>query len=339
VSGDAAKAEASFFRINQQAARIDETELKLLKARNKPNALAARAMIRSGTGHKYWSKFDDDKKQQIETIAKEIHSLLFNPSLSMPIKTLDLPVAGRSYSGYALPLVFDMVNIVNGIRTDKEQVINDDADGLETVQFLKNTRKIVYRISGTHPSSLGLHPAVYFYTSKGRYQPVAFLEMALWLKELENRNLYGEFTQHRREFEDFFLRHKTLPSQINIKQRGGYGGAKRLQELYETILDCLIQRKDISETLKLDRRFSFLKLDTEDEIDEFATRRDFSSETKSAIFLRSALQSPLRCQICQGLIYSGSISVDHVKRKQDGGVGALENAQLTHPYCNTTYKN
>ncbi|WP_372726522.1 HNH endonuclease [Nostoc sp. C057] len=32
-------------------------------------------------------------------------------------------------------------------------------------------------------------------------------------------------------------------------------------------------------------------------------------------------------------------SIDHIKRKADGGLGTLENAQLTHPYCNTTYKN
>jgi len=68
-------------------------------------------------------------------------------------------------------------------------------------------------------------------------------------------------------------------------------------------------------------------------------RREFSVETKSATFLRNALQNALRCQICQGLIYSESISIDHIKRKEDGGTGQIENAQLTHPYCNTTVKN
>jgi hypothetical protein len=58
VTGDANKAEHSFFKINQQGTAIDPTELTMLKARSSPNALAARAIIRAGVGHKYWSKFD-----------------------------------------------------------------------------------------------------------------------------------------------------------------------------------------------------------------------------------------------------------------------------------------
>ncbi|MCF4138832.1 ParB/RepB/Spo0J family partition protein [Streptomyces sp. Tue 6430] len=50
VNGEAEKAESSFFRINQQATPIDSTELDMIKARRKPNALAARAFIRAGTG-------------------------------------------------------------------------------------------------------------------------------------------------------------------------------------------------------------------------------------------------------------------------------------------------
>jgi len=55
VEGDARKAESSFFKINQQAAPIDKTELKLLESRKKPNSISARAIIRGGKGHKYWS--------------------------------------------------------------------------------------------------------------------------------------------------------------------------------------------------------------------------------------------------------------------------------------------
>ncbi len=44
VGGDAKTAEQSFFKINQQAAPIDPTELRLIKARKKPNGLAARAV-------------------------------------------------------------------------------------------------------------------------------------------------------------------------------------------------------------------------------------------------------------------------------------------------------
>ena len=86
VNGDAKKAEASFFKINQQAVQIDQTELRLIRSRSRASALAARAIMRSGTGHKYWSRFSDENQQKIEEISKEIHDIIFMPKLKKPIK-------------------------------------------------------------------------------------------------------------------------------------------------------------------------------------------------------------------------------------------------------------
>ena len=52
VDGNAAKAETSFFKINGNASPIDPTELAIIKARKKPNAVATRALMNAGTGHK-----------------------------------------------------------------------------------------------------------------------------------------------------------------------------------------------------------------------------------------------------------------------------------------------
>ena len=52
-----------------------------------------------------------------------------------------------------------------------------------------------------------------------------------------------------------------------------------------------------------------------------------------------ALSTSVRCKICGGYIHKNSISIDHKIRKEDGGGGTVENAQISHPYCNTTYKN
>ena len=57
VRGDSTTAEASFVRINQQAAMITPQELELIKSRRKPQAIAARAIKSKGTGHKYWASF------------------------------------------------------------------------------------------------------------------------------------------------------------------------------------------------------------------------------------------------------------------------------------------
>jgi hypothetical protein len=66
--------------------------------------------------------------------------------------------------------------------------------------------------------------------------------------------------------------------------------------------------------------------------------KEFSDETKSAVFLREAIDKSLRCTICNARLYFKSISYDHNKRIQDGGLGTPDNAQLVHLYCNTGYK-
>jgi hypothetical protein len=53
VEGDAVIAEKSFFKINGNPTTIDPTELDIIRARKKPNAIATRALMRAGTGHKY----------------------------------------------------------------------------------------------------------------------------------------------------------------------------------------------------------------------------------------------------------------------------------------------
>jgi len=337
LTGDSERAEASFFKINQEAVPIDRTELRLLRARHKPNALAARAIIRAGTGHKYWSKFDDDKKKEIEKIAKEVHESLFTPMLNTPIKTMDLPVAGQSYSAQTLPLVFELVNLAN---EEHLKQLEDDLTGEQTIRFLKNVRKISNRISGDHPSSLGLHPVVYFYSSEGRFQPTSFLAIISLFKSFEKENLYSTFTAYRSKFEDFILKYKSFSNQVTTKWGSGVKGSDKLKGLYRIIFDKLVESKSntqgvILNILASDETFGFLQPIVSSTAEIGA---DFNTDTKSQAYLRAAIESPVRCQICGARLHIKSISIDHKTRKEDGGQGDLENAQATHPYCNTGYK-
>ncbi|WP_442944301.1 HNH endonuclease signature motif containing protein [Nostoc sp.] len=69
------------------------------------------------------------------------------------------------------------------------------------------------------------------------------------------------------------------------------------------------------------------------------TGQDFNTNKKSEIYIKDALKNALKCKICNGLIHRNSISIDHIQRKEDGGLANLDNGQITHPYCNTGYKN
>lgn len=217
VQGDAEKAENSFFKINEKSTPISETEKALLKARKKPFAVASRAIMRSGTGHKYWSKYEDNS-EEIVRIAKEINESLFTPETNGPVKTLDLPLAGKNYSPRTLPLIFDLVKLSNNALKIE---IENDINGKATVQFLKNTNRIVRRFTTTHASSLGLHPAIYFYSEKGRYQPTALLAWVEIIKGFEKAKSFDQFIDVRDKFEQYIINRKNLTNQITTK----YGSA------------------------------------------------------------------------------------------------------------------
>jgi len=338
VPGNAEKAEDSFFKINQQAAPIDKTELRLLKARNKPNAIAARAILRAGTGHKYWSKFESQLKDEIEKKAREINELLFVPALQTPIKTLDLPVAGKGYSAKTLSLVFDLVNLSNSNKKDDDY--DEDVNGETTLKLLTKTLKVVRRISGMHASSLGLHPAVYFYSARGRYQPTAFLAVIALLLDFELQEWFLEFSKIRRRFEEFILKYKDVINQVTNKLGSGVKGYRRIEGLLWEILKLLKDDKSeaaIIETLGSNKDYDFLTFKAD--LGFLSSGTSFNSETKSAVFIRDALKAPVRCSICSGLMHVKSITVDHKERKRSGGKGTVENGQLSHPYCNSTVKN
>jgi hypothetical protein len=200
------------------------------------------------------------------------------------------------------------------------------------------------RISGNHPSSLGLHPAVYFYSQQGRYQSTSLLAMVDLMKLFQKEDYFDTFTKNRRIIEEFLIKYKDFVQQLNNRSRAGMKGYKSIRDLYQFIIENLdtgISEENLIKSINADPRFSFLKTDNiPDNIRTFETgRKDFSRETKSEAFLREGLKNPIRCGICEGIMHVNSITIDHIDRKEDGGLGVINNAQIAHPYCNTTYKN
>jgi Protein of unknown function DUF262/HNH endonuclease len=337
VEGDAGKAEASFFKINQKAAPIGKTEMRLLQARKTPNGVAARAINRSGNGHKYWSEFSQQKQQEIEIIAQEIHQLVFEPKLKNPIKTLDLPIVGNLSSSEKLELILEFVNIVNGIDSDDQ--LGEDSVGDKTVELLRNCRRVAQRINSNHPSSLGLHPVVYFYTSAGKPKIGSFYGVITLILDLEKTKSFSKFTEIRKDFEWIIWQYDMVPQLVS--KSSAIEAREKVKNLYLKILDKLLQKidkKNIMKEIVADKAFGSLKIKAKSDTSETQSK-DFSRETKSAAYIREALRGTPRCKICGGYIPDRFNSIDHIKRKADGGLGNIDNAQLTHPYCNTTYKN
>jgi hypothetical protein len=248
VEGDANKAEISFFKINRAAAPINSTELILLESRKKPNCIAARAIIRSGKGHKYWSNFTPENQSRVQELSNEINRILFAPPLQTPIKTLDVPIGGKLYSAQSLPLILDFVNIVNDVPVDFKTTLEDDENGNMTIKYLEKARKVAWRINGNHPSSLGLHPLVYFYSIEGRHKVASFYATIALVLEMDKKNLFNRFTEVREKFESLLIRYDYVVQQIVRKYRGALPSYSYVKSFYLDAID-LLDGKTIEETM------------------------------------------------------------------------------------------
>ncbi|WP_421182473.1 HNH endonuclease family protein [Aeromonas enteropelogenes] len=336
VEGDAKKAENSFFKINQQAASIDKTELKLLRARRKPAGIATRAILRSGKGHKYWSSYPEEIQESIQELAEELNEIMFQPTLKNPIKTLDLPLGGKNFSAQGQSLILELVNKTNIDQQHEE----DDTDGQGTLKCLKNCLYIVRKINSKHPSSLGLHPAIYFYSKDGKHKPASFWATIELIQHLDKAQKLNWFIAVRENFEIFLLKNDYIIQQVVRKHRSASAAYPYVTKLYLLVLESLhsgVEVDNLPNVIKTSQDYSYIT--SSDLGGEDVTSKDFSRERKSEVFMRDALAAALKCKICGGHLHSNSISIDHLKRKEDGGIGNVENGQLTHLYCNTTYKN
>lgn len=335
VRGDAEKAEDSFIRINQQAAIITPQEMELIKSRREPSTIAARAVIRRGTGHKYWSSFDPVVQAKIENIAADVNSLLFEPTFTYPIKTADLPMGGPVYSSTALRMVYDFINLSVGGPAP-----GDDPDGTRTIEYLERAQRVLRLICSNHPSSLGLHPAVYFYSWTGKQQPILFISLAELVIELNQMKKLKQFTTVRKDLEEFLVSNRALVNQVVRKFGTKSSGKNNLLQFYRDVITLLEQGRDaksVVSSLVSKQTYSYLQPEEVPYARPEAAK--MSTQVKSGLVMDQSLRSAMRCAICGGAVPAHGISVDHKIRRRDGGSGAVENAQVTHPFCNTGVKN
>ena len=245
---------------------------------------------------------------------------------------------GNPFCQHGLDLLISLCETADNLGRSIEK-FEDDVDGSETLQLLTNLDSIVGRLVGNKPKSLGLHPFVYFYTSKGRHYPPLMLAMfSVIAKHVKNNNKswFYDFTINRSSIERLLLEHKgiitLLISALGSKQRVD-GGIKVLDFIFEqaSTENPAVDPNQIAIILGLESRLYTI---------QSKPGSDFSEDAKSSAFLRQAFAQALICPICEGYLDpSKSASYDHIIRKQDGGDGSDSNCQITHPYCNSSIKN
>ncbi len=338
VYGTPDVAETSFFKINSQGTPLDEIEEMLIRNRKKPIAIAARAILRSGGGHKYWSQFGEETQREIQDLAGQFHDLLFDPEVDPPIKTLELPLGGSISPVDALSLLIEFLTLSGGRAKDTLTIekYQDDDNGQGTITVLKNSLQILNRISGNTSASLGLHPAVYFYNERGKYIRFLFLGLVGLTAEKIRSNdhaFFRKFTLARSNMEKFLIDNKSLITLLLTNMSKGQRPAK-MKDLFSYLVNEAYEgRKLTSEgaLARLGLSGKILQVDTP----QLSTQ--ITEDTRSTVFIRNALASALPCPLCNGLLHpSKSVSYDHIMPVRDGGTGDIENTQLVHPYCNSS---
>jgi hypothetical protein len=242
-------------------------------------------------------------------------------------------------------MIFELVNYVNHVpslaqskKRNGTKEIADDADGAETIKHLRAVRRAATLISGNEPESLGLHPFVYFYGATGRFQPTSLLAAIAFVQELEQQNKLPHFTQRRHDFEEFLMRHRHFTNQTARRYGSLQRGLPPTLTMYRVILHGItLQQSDdaIVAALQSESQLRHLSPITDDERTQGVA---FSRGTKNAVVIKEAMESEMRCGMCNARLHFKSINIDHVERKEEGGLGTAENAQVTHPYCNSGYK-
>ncbi|WP_459176648.1 GmrSD restriction endonuclease domain-containing protein [Ewingella americana] len=341
VKGDADKAEGSFFNINMKGTPLDEIEELLLKSRKKPISIGARAIIRAGRGHKYWSGFTPESAEAIERSAAELHKILFDPELKTPVKTLDLPLGGSKGVRMALQLLIDFMLIANRNQSGDPQTVydqDDDETGVDTVQVLRKSASLANRITGNGNGSLGLHPAVYFYGPTGRHSNPMFMGTVLLIaQKLSNndRDFFRKFINVRAKLEGILIKDKDLISTI-LQKHMSRKRIEKYSELLDSIIKALLNNEEVTEESLIIHSQLQGKIVAGSAI---SSNKEVSEDTKSQVFINIALKSAVKCEICQGYIdMEKSVSYDHINRVRDGGCGNSDNIQLTHPYCNQSIR-
>ena len=79
--------------------------------------------------------------------------------------------------------------------------------------------KVARLINSTHPSSLGLHPIIYFYSKDGRHKPAWFYSVIKFVIDLKEKKKLKEFIQVRAGIEKILWDYDYLIQQINRKYR------------------------------------------------------------------------------------------------------------------------
>jgi len=343
---DRRKAEGSFYRINQGGTALNAEEREIIRTRQWPESIAARAIWRTGKGKQYWSGFAPEKVAEIEKIATEVQNLLLKPELDSSVSPMQLPVVSAAYSNAGIGLLDQFVHLANDLPARERRASNFDplpepdpkADltGEQTFAYLLKAKRLAQTIASKEPYSLGLHPGVYAYSKAGKFLPGAFFAEVLFLKDLVERKQVRSFTKHRKDFEQFLVDHKYYLTLLTHDGGSKMKSAPAIQKYYSRILSIITHGGDVMAELRIDTDYFHLVTAVEPPPTK---RRSRVGNASIPLKLREALDSATPCANCGARLYKDAWQYAHKLAASHKGIGHSDNLDSMHPVCNSDQGN
>lgn len=337
VFGDSRKAEESFVKINQKSTPIGERELEIITNRDMAYAACTRLILRAAKGHDYISQITDEiSKREIVSLAREVHTLMFGNKYVDYTDLDNLPIAGMLSSSHTLDIIAQTVIICN---EGNKELLQAKIETKTLKKILNNCKKVLSYIFSKEQYSFGLHPYIYFYNDIGGHKIGNYYGILQLIVDIKDNSIeLNKFIKNRSRLENIIVKYSFVFQQLQRKWRQSKRAYKELSNFYHDLIQEIDQNEDDIDVInKISTKYDFLDFRIID--NEVITKNaNFSQGKKRQIKIQNLANKLLKCPICDGFLSPNSSSIDHIIRKEDGGTNSIKNGQMTHLYCNTTYK-
>lgn len=361
VEGDYQTAEQSFLKINKSGRVLTEWETRIVEERDSSFMRFVMAVANPTAAPGYWPQeksLTDEQRADVEHIVQGIQELnksLFHPLLGKVVSQLTFPFM-QGPPADRPRYVAEFLTVTAGYRGQEAEIEklitesrrNQPADFIEDgVQLLDKALDLFKHLRGpsNQPLSLGIVPALYFYTEDSRYVRSLFYGFVYWMfhgSDIDIRTRKLLFSAFRGLFEALLIEHKAKLIEFISRNRGsGPEVTAVTADALNVLLEGLCMYKSytspefiayVRTKAKLDLSSSGLGLRKSGEASE---RRQISPREKSQAVLTGLIANAITCEICGGkLDPTAGTQYDHVTLYSQGGESSLDNTRISHPFCN-----
>lgn len=361
VKGSYEIAEQSFLKINKGGSPLTPWEATIIENRHSSFMRTVMSLTSISSANHYWHSKDlekdpiegtNKKADEILVSINELYNILFNPVYETPIRRLQQPLFVAPEAQIKPRWLSQLLAIVErgkGVSEEIKILVEKDKKASPEVivdnglNLVNKTLNAFSHLVGTSPKSLSVIPALYFYSSSGRYVRSLLFGLLHWLLSGTDEQVLDRkrvLSVHRATFEQILLDNKEdVVTGITRKTGSGPEVTGQTAQYFQGLLELLVKHKDdIAShdfnadygvlTKKLTNRASKARISS-------GKSRSFTSGQKSTLVLDNFFSNPNRCGICGGMLDpSASLQHDHIVEYAKGGKTLPENQRLVHPFCN-----